>query len=156
MDLLPDNIKRKRFWWGVVLAWIPFFFLAIPTAIGVFRVLSREKATGLGAVAGGMGEIFSTFGLAAMVVSEVTAIILLLRSFSGDRPQRAIVSALSICCSGFMLAIVGLFLWRVFFLAAPLAPQSESDSRKFVTARSTGSGCWINSAWPSVRNFTWV
>jgi len=122
LDLLADNIKRKRFWWGVVLAWIPFFFLAIPTAIGVFRAfrgISQEKATGLGAVAGGMGEIFSTFGLAAMVVSEVTAIILLLRSFSGDRPQRAIVSALSICCSGFMLAIVGLFLWLVFFLRHP-------------------------------------
>jgi hypothetical protein len=122
MDLLPDNIKRKRFWWGVVLAWIPFLFLAIPTAIGVFRAfrgISQEKATGLGAVAGGMGEIFSTFGLAAMVVSEVTAIILLLRSFSGDRPKRAIVSALSICCSGFMLAIVGLFLWLVFFLRHP-------------------------------------
>ncbi len=112
-----DNIKRKRFLWGVFLAWIPFLFLAIPTAIGIFhafRGIPQEKAIGLGAVAGGMVEFFSTFGLAVTVVFEVTAIILLLRAFSGDRPKRAFVSALSICCSGFMLAIVGLFVWLVF------------------------------------------
>lgn len=120
MDIQTDDIKRKRFLWGVCLAWTPFLFFFIPTAMGIFsafRGISREKATGLAAVAGGMTEFFSTFGLAAILVFEVAAIILLLRTFSGGRPVRALFSVISICCSGFMLTILGLFLWVVFFLS---------------------------------------
>jgi hypothetical protein len=107
------EIKRKHFLGGVSLVWIPFLFFATPTLIGlshVFRGVSREKATGLAAVAGGVTELLATFGLAVTLVFEVVAIILLLRSFSGERPARAILSALSICCSGFMLVIIGLLL----------------------------------------------
>ncbi len=57
-----------------------------------FRGVSREKATGLAAVAGGVTELLATFGLAVTLVFEVVAIILLLRSFSGERPARAILS----------------------------------------------------------------
>ena len=81
-----------------------------------FRGVSREKATGLAAVAGGVTELLATFGLAVTLVFEVVAIILLLRSSSGARPARAILSALSICCSGFMLVIIGLFLWLNAFV----------------------------------------
>lgn len=119
MDSNTVDIKRRRFLWGIFLAWIPFLFLAIPTAIGLFHAfqgIAQEKATGLSAVAGGFVEFFATFGLAATLGFEVAAIILLLRSFSGERPTRAMVSALSICCSGFMLAVVGLFLWLNVFL----------------------------------------
>ncbi len=120
MDTQADDITRKRFFWGVCLAWTPFLFLIIPTAIGIFsafRGIAREKATGLAVVAGGLTEFFSTFGLAAVLVFEVAAIILLLRTFSGARLARAVFSVISICCSGFMLTILGLFLWVVFFLS---------------------------------------
>jgi hypothetical protein len=120
MDVQTDDVKRKRFLWGVCLAWTPFLFLVIPTAIGIFsafRGISREKATGLAAVAGGLTEFLSTFGLAAIVVFEVAAIILLLRTFSSGRPVRVLFSVISICCSGFMLTILGLFLWVVIFLS---------------------------------------
>jgi hypothetical protein len=121
MDIQPDDIeRRKRFLWGVCLAWTPFLFLILPTAIGVFsafRGISREKATGLAAIAGGLTEFFSTFGLAAILVFEVAAIILLLRAFSGSRTLRAVFSVISICCSLFMLTISGLFLWVVVFLS---------------------------------------
>jgi hypothetical protein len=114
MDIQTDDIKRKRFLWGVCLAWTPFLFLIIPTAIGIFsafRGISREKATGLAVLAGGLAEFFFTFGLAAILVLEVAAIILLLRTFSGGRPVRALFSVISICCSGFMLTVLGLFPW---------------------------------------------
>jgi hypothetical protein len=120
MDIQTDDIRRKRFLWGVCLAWTPFLFLIIPTAIGIFsafRGMSREKATGLAVLAGGFREFLSTFGLAAVLAFEVAAFILLLRTFSGARPVRALFSVLSICCSGFMLIILGLFLWTVFFLS---------------------------------------
>jgi hypothetical protein len=75
------EIKRKHFLWGVSLVWIPFLFFATPTLIGLyhaFRGVSREKATGLAAVAGGVTELLATFGLAVTLVFEVVAIILLL------------------------------------------------------------------------------
>jgi hypothetical protein len=118
MDVQPDDIKRKRFLWGVSLAWTPFLFLIIPTVLGIFgalRGIAEEKATGLAAVAGGLVEFFSTFGLAATLVFEVAAIILLLRAFSGGRPVRALFSVISICCSGFMLTILSFFLWFFVF-----------------------------------------
>jgi hypothetical protein len=104
----------------VYLAWTPFLFLFIPTAFGIFgalRGIAREKATGLAVVSGGLVEFFSTFGLAATLVFEVAAIILLLRAFSAGRPVRALFSVISICCSGFMLTILSLFLW--FFVFRP-------------------------------------
>jgi len=119
MDTQSDDIKRKRFLWGVCLAWTPFLFLIIPTAIGIFnafRGIFREKATGLAAVTGGLTEFFFTFGLAAVLVFEVAAIVLLLRAFSGGRPVHALFSVLSICCSVFMLTILGLFLWLIVCL----------------------------------------
>jgi len=67
----------------------------------------------------GLVEFFSTFGLAATLVFEVAAIILLLRTFSGGRPVRALFSVISICCSGFMLTILGLFLWLFVFRSHP-------------------------------------
>ncbi|MBI1740904.1 MAG: hypothetical protein HYR57_08505 [Candidatus Koribacter versatilis] len=119
MDDQSADIKGKRFLWGLCLAWIPFFFLAIPAAIGIFHAfqgISQEKATGLGAVAGGLAEFFATFGFAATIMFEIVAITMLLRSFSGERPMRSTISAISICCSGFMLAIVGVFVWLTYFL----------------------------------------
>ena len=75
MDIQTDDIKRKRFLWGVCLAWTPFLFF-IPTVASAFNGIAREKATGLAAVAGGLAEFFSTFGLVATLVFEVAAIIL--------------------------------------------------------------------------------
>jgi hypothetical protein len=70
-----DDAQKKRFLWGVLLAWIPFFFFILPAFFNAFREISTQKATGLGAVAGGV-----------------------------------------ICCSGLMLAILGLCLWGFFRL----------------------------------------
>ncbi len=67
MDIQTDDTKRKRFLWGVCLAWTPFLFF-IPTVISAFNGIAREKATGLAVVAGGLTEFFSTFGLAAILV----------------------------------------------------------------------------------------
>jgi len=117
MDIQTDDIKRKRFLWGVCLAWTPFLFLFISTIFSAFRGIAREKATGLAAVASGLTEFFSTFGLAAILVFEMAAIILLLRTFSGGHPARALFSVISICCSGFMLTVLGFFLWVVMFLS---------------------------------------
>jgi hypothetical protein len=112
MPSQTDEAKRRWFLCGVLLAWIPFLFLIIPGIIGLIRVFRMSKVTGLAAVAGGLAEALSTFGLATTLVFEVAAVVLLLRAFSQARPMRAFFSVISICCSGLVL---GLFLWLFFF-----------------------------------------
>ena len=65
-----DDVKGKRFLWGVLLAWIPFFFFVLPAFFNAFREISTPKATGLGAVAGGFTEAFATFGFAASGITS--------------------------------------------------------------------------------------
>ena len=76
-----DDRTKARFVNGLLLAWIPFVFFFAPMAVTFVRELSPQKATGLGAVAGGLSEGLITFGLAAIVVTQVGAIVLLARSF---------------------------------------------------------------------------
>src|SRR5580693_4705959 len=59
---MDNDAKTKRFFWGMVLEWIP----SAPLIIGVFssfRGISGQKATGLGAIAGGVSEVYLTFGV---------------------------------------------------------------------------------------------
>jgi hypothetical protein len=109
-----DELKKRRFVWGVFLAWTPW----IPTLVGIgyaFRGITEQKATGLGAVAGGLSEIFVLYGIGAILVGQVAAIVLLFRAFSPGHWARSLFSVVSICLSGLMLLLVGLFLWFSWF-----------------------------------------
>jgi len=109
-----DPLKKKRFLWGVLLAWAPW----LPTMVGLayaFRGIAAEKATGLAAVAGGLAEMFLLFGLIFTVVFEVAAIFLLARAFEPGHWLRSLVLALSLCASGLMLCFFGIFLWLSWF-----------------------------------------
>ena len=56
----------------------------IPALIGIgyaFRGITEQKATGLGAVVGGLSESFVLAGMGAILIGEVVAIILLCRAF---------------------------------------------------------------------------
>ena len=109
-----DDLKQKRFLWGVALAWAPW----VPMMIGLanaFRGISNTKATGLAAVAGGMAEMYALLGLAATLICEVSAIALLFRAFSRGHGVRSALSVLSICVSGLMIFIFCLSLWWFWF-----------------------------------------
>jgi hypothetical protein len=109
-----NDLKQGRFLCGVVLAWAPW----IPTLIGIayaFWSISGQKATGLGAVAGGLAEIFVLYGVAAILVGQIAAIVLLSRAFSPGHWARSLLSVVSICFSGLMLLLVGIFLWFSWF-----------------------------------------
>jgi len=112
-----EPLKKRRFLWGALLAWAPWF----PTIVGLgyaFRGISREKATGIGAVAGGLAETFLLFGLLVTVVFEVAAIILLIRAFESGHWLRSLFSAFSLFFSGLMLLLFGVFLWLSWFQVA--------------------------------------
>ena len=113
-EVVESELGRKRFLWGVLLAWAPW----VPTMIGLgsaFRGIFSQKATGLGAIAGGLAETFVLCGIAAVLVGQVAAILLLFRAFSPGHWIRSLFSVLSICVSGLMLLLVGFFLWFSWF-----------------------------------------
>jgi hypothetical protein len=108
------ELKHKRFLWGAALAWAP----AIPLMIGLgyaFVGIGNSKATGLAAVAGGFTEMYVLLGLAATLICEVSAIVLLFRAFSRGHGVRSALSVLSICMSGLMILFFCLSLWLFWF-----------------------------------------
>jgi hypothetical protein len=119
----PSSYDRKSWWFlsGLVLTCV----LAVPLIIGLsntFRGISAQKATGIGAVAGGLTEAYVTFGLLLAFVFPVTAIVLLVKSFSGGHPLRGVLSVLCICWNALTLAFAGLFVW-LWFIYLPRLPR---------------------------------
>jgi hypothetical protein len=111
-----DELKKKRFLWGILLVCAPW----IPTLIGLgraFRGISEQKATGLGAIGAGLTESFLLCGIGAILVGQVTAIVLLFRAFSSGHWLRSSFSVLSIGLSALMFLLVCLFLWFSWFQA---------------------------------------
>jgi len=109
-----DELKKRWFLWGVALAWAPW----IPTLIGLGYALIgvwARKATGIGVVAGGQAELFVVWGVGAILISQVAAIVWLFRAFSPGHWMRSLLSVLSICLSLLMLLLVALFLWFSWF-----------------------------------------
>ncbi|MGB8988422.1 MAG: hypothetical protein WCC37_17625 [Candidatus Sulfotelmatobacter sp.] len=111
-----DELKKRRFLWGIGLAWAPW----IPMLVGignVFKGISEQKATGVGAVAGGLSEMFVLWGIASIFISQVVAMVLLVRAFSPGHWARSLFSVVSISMSGLMLLLVGLSFWLAWFQA---------------------------------------
>jgi hypothetical protein len=109
-----DELKKKWFLWGAALAWAPW----IPALIGLGYALIGPwagKATGIGALAGGLAALFVVWGVGAILISQVAAIVLLFLAFSPGHWMRSLLSVLSICLSLLMLLLVALFLWFSWF-----------------------------------------
>jgi len=111
----PSTYDRKSRWFvsGLVLTCV----LALPLILGLsntFRGISEQKATGLGAVVGGLAEPYVTFGVLLAFVFPVAAIVLLTKSFSGGHSVRGVLSVLCICWNALALAFAGVFVWLWF------------------------------------------
>jgi hypothetical protein len=113
---LSPTFDRKRNWfiWGMVLSWIQPVWLFIGF-FNVFGGFSQEKATGLGAVAGGLTETYVTIGLVVTLVLPIVAMVLLIRAWPGGNQIRTVFSLMSICLSAFVLLAYGVGAW--WFLA---------------------------------------
>ena len=77
--------------------------------------IAGSRATGIAAVAGGFAEGYALMGMAATLICEVSAMVLLLRAFSRGHGVRSAFSALSICVSGLMILLFCLSLWLIWF-----------------------------------------
>jgi hypothetical protein len=111
-----EDARSRRFWWGLLLVWVPFLLVIVPGLLNAFRGVSEQKAIGMGAIAGITAEYFATFGFLVSLVFQVTAIVLLLRTLSKEHPARGLLSIISIGCSVFMLLLSGLYVWVIWGL----------------------------------------
>ncbi len=105
-------MKSSRLVPGLLLAWIPIVFFVAPILIGIFRSISMNKATGLGAVAVGLSEGLATSGLIAILACEVYAVVLLVKTFSGGDLLTRLVAILSIGGGVvFVILLCGAIAW---------------------------------------------
>ncbi len=107
---MENALTKNRFFWGLLLAWTPW----VPTMIGVgylFIGTNNSKAIGLAAVAGGMAELLVWWGIAAMFVTQIAAIMWLFRSFSSSDFLRSTLAVVSILASGMTLLLLCTFLF---------------------------------------------
>ncbi len=99
------------------MAWGSVLVMAAPIVVamvGAWWIATREKATGMGAVAGGISEALTTFGLTSFAACQVTAIVLLVRGWSRGHPLRGLFAVLSICLSAANLLLVVRIAWLLF------------------------------------------
>ena len=109
-------MNHRRFLWGILLVCAS----SIPVGIGFFdsfRGLSGSKATGIGAVAGGIAESFVPFGLACALVFSAVGIVFLVRTFSREHWWRSLFAAAAICLSTMTIILVVVFGWYLHWLA---------------------------------------
>ncbi len=156
-----DETKKKWFLWGILLAWVP----AVPLIYGMATALkgvSEQKATGLGAVAGGLGEVYLVFGIGLTLICEVAAIVLLVRAFSKGHLGRALISVLSILVSALILCLFGLFVWGatvVFTRQSSVIPQglkpafvaALNGTAEAVPLRNWSQIAQMRGPWASLR-----
>jgi hypothetical protein len=110
------DLDKKRFAWGLGLTWVPVLVAVVPGFISAFRGIGQEKATGLGAVAGGYAESLAMFGIVAFVMCQVAAIVLLARGVKRDQWGRSMVAVVSIVCSVVILSVTAFmtyWLWHM-------------------------------------------
>ena len=110
---IDTDPKRKRFLWGIAIGWFSFIPLVYGCA-NAFKGVSEQKATGLGAVAGGIAEACAVFGVLAFLLSPMIAIYLLVTSWSRGRAGRNFLSVITILWSGFTLFLILGAAWMIF------------------------------------------
>lgn len=97
-----ERWKSRNFRRGLLVVFptlIPFVF----GAVNALRSISATKATGMGAVAGGISEIGVTFGLLALIIFAAGGILFFVRGFVPGKRIRAVLSVLGIAWCGFVL-----------------------------------------------------
>lgn len=112
----PGSVIFNRFILGILLAWVPY---AVMTGLGLVRAfgeIQNQKATGLGAVAGGLSENFVTFGVVAFLATQAMAIVLLVRCVGMGETSQTILAILTMAMSILGIAATILAFWAVIFV----------------------------------------
>jgi hypothetical protein len=114
---------RRLFLWGTVLAWLPVLPIIYWIVLGI-REFANQKQTGLGAVAGGVSEVFVTIGLVVAFAVPLAGIVLLVRSFSGRHRLRSFFTVISILWSALILLGLSCAMWLLTHATQTIHPNS--------------------------------
>ena len=102
----------SKFTKGLFFAWIPLLVFTVPMFLEIFRSISSDRATGLGAVAGGISEGLAVLGLATIVTCEIYAIVVLARTLKETTPAKSLTAIVSIVSGATLLILMGaLIVW---------------------------------------------
>ena len=94
--------------YGLLFAWVP----CLPFFASLLRdaTIYRSKATGFGAIAGGLSE----WGIGGIIAAgAIAALYLLARSFARGHLLRAFVAVIAMLWSSLVLCALGLFGWLI-------------------------------------------
>src|SRR5437870_13023422 len=97
MESNAETASAKRLRLGLLLAWIPLMLFVVPTAIGIINALAdrHPEANGVGCRRRWSYRNGGAFGLVVIVGSQVTAIVMLLRTLLRSHPIRTTVAIFS-------------------------------------------------------------
>ena len=112
MQTASDQATRYR--WGIALAWVPLIVFYVFGLRNAFRGIIANKATGLGAVAGGFVEGMTILGIVSLFSTQIGSIVLLSRTFSKVSGSRAALSIVTIGLSFLAIALTAGSLWLLF------------------------------------------
>jgi len=88
-----DAVKSLR--WGVLLAWVPLAVVVVPGILNSFRGITEQKATGLGAIAGGVMEMIVTWGILSFIAVEVASLVFTVRALRGGVGKEGLLPAVT-------------------------------------------------------------
>jgi hypothetical protein len=88
-----DGAKSLR--WGILLAWVPLAMVVVPGVFYSFHGITEQKATGLGAVAGGIAEMILTWGVLSFIGVEVASLVFTVRALRGGVGRAGVLPAVA-------------------------------------------------------------
>jgi hypothetical protein len=112
----PALVSFNRFILGILLTWAPFAMMAFLGFARALGEIENQKATGLGAVAGGLSNNFATFGIIEFLATQVMAIVLLARCIGKGETSQTVVVVLSMGMSLLGIVATVLSIWAVVFM----------------------------------------
>jgi hypothetical protein len=108
--LSSQDPKKRMFFYGMLLT----LLILVPSIISImvsFRGISEQRATGLGAVAGGISEAYAIYGMAFTIVAPIVVIVFFIKSLAPGHAFRSLISWLLIGWSSLMLTYFALGAW---------------------------------------------
>ena len=105
--LAPEVSPKRVFRKGLLFAWIPLGIFLLPLVINLVRVLEPNKATGLGAVAGGVSESLALLGFISFIASEIYAVAQLVKAYPDNVGGSKVLAIITIVIS---TTFTGMFL----------------------------------------------
>jgi hypothetical protein len=111
---VENERSEKHFRWGMILTWIPFLFIAIPSIVhATSRSIYKQSGFGLGSITWLPPKALIAVGV-VVILAELTALVLLTKAITRNEPMRSALAIMSMCCCVLMITMTLLYFWLIF------------------------------------------